>query len=1815
MMELSDLVTAVRHHVLDRRDGVNKQANKVVDDARMAAGSMQRFQVNASICLENITSSIVYDTPFKVLLDAISSLEASGIDSAAIKPEKSLINARNKRGYTALCLAVEHQSLDSVKALLMHKSVLVDYPTSTARNKLTPLMIACGLGDLSIAECLIEHGALIEAKDTKKRTALCHSVLNGQEHCAAMLLARGADMLKGDSSGNTPAHYAAAYGWLECLQLLSSIEPSCLKQENDWKLTPLSVAYLKGHYGIVRWLLEEKANLVDINGKDMEGVTLLSSLLRYAGQENYSELAEQMQYLLSRGADCSLADSMGNSIVHVFAGMEFRIRDENNGATEGLTENEYRKCFEAIMNHGGDVKSKNESGQTPLHIALESGNLLIFKWMLDYVEDVREVLRTPWSPDFTLLHALLELPMKVFRKENLWFKNSPPFLQLYDVMSFINNVLLKYCDDLVKTWLRQADSDGLQPLLKAARAYSFLSKPQNCDIAAIQNFTDYVSDLIIWGCQLCPDCLTMTSLPRKSDENGTVDKSTTSLAYLALGIRLEGGSLQLLKKIIRISIENNMLKDVLAAEHDGSNLVISALKQNRQAARLILRTTKEHGCVDGVHNVVLRYEISSGSQNYNLDEKLPNEKPINKSLAMLLTEQKLFDLVYELYLSANEWKHEDANGDNLWHYAARTQDLRAVDLFRFIETQGVQNKGNLQGSTPLHEAVQTCECTANSVLEPIEWLAANTSEIPHDVYERTPLHYAFAPREQFMKSSLAEELRDPIAVVSILTRNMNKEQIDCADCDGNTALHLSAFKDANISAVTLIRKGANVSVKNKEGNSPLAVAVLYGRRSVALTLIQANSTFSDKVFSPQKVEEKTLWKWSGSEWEAMVYVLLDALGTSTTSVVQLIDAALKERQYNLANQLTKSLQARMMGKKVENSGYDLVLTFAEYFQGELISNSVEETVLHRLYSLGWEMMYDYVSLPVEAAILHGSWSLYNHFKSRASTSWLSLRPSQPYMGPLRNAVIRLLEQSDTYSEAIVRELAAMPNFSLNEPLALPLPYELTEVSVSRLPPISWACAQGQVQLLDKLRAAGADVNALDSEGRTPLMIAVLANHDRIVEALCTDGSPPVKDSKISNKLNKTARTKANRMLFGSLNGRKRKASDSEDVEEEDDPETNGNESSGGSDDESQSERSTDAEPMDVQPSESARTIKITNNKLELMSCDRNGRNIIHYMVTPFHWENVKLFDKLHVAAPTKIKQLVQQRDKNGNTPMDIAINTKQRTMAAAMKRILNRGNLAKKAAVFNGVHVADLPDVSDLVCSYDVNGDSKSFIARWQAEHEVIDTTSMRKPSSLSGYRDTAELVQFPNTHQYMAAVLNKTDLNYGRYGFHNFYRIELMKRRDTDLWILFTNWGRIGYGCGEYQTTPFSTFEAALKEFKSVWRSKTGQEWAPFDQFQVLPKKYRLLETTKRVENLREISLPWTTTLEKDLTRKTIQDISNPRILKDYARTVDSSMVCPLGHVTEAAIQRAHAVLDECEKNAEDLKKLLDKEGHDDADVLKMYERCRELSSEFYYNLPIGHFEYGSMKIFDDIDAVNFARKTLNRMTEIEVATRLLTASAYRSDVDRISYIAESLECRFTEMSPSDHMSQKILRFIHVTGGESWKVEGILALAPRKATLNFGRFSDDDNQIYLWHGTKAVNLLSILKDGLLADPQNAQTCGRLFGDGVYLADSFEKSSHYCRPSADGLNYMLLCRAALGRCYRVDSANPDWPDAMPNSYDSMHVLGRKYPKSSITVDGVMMPAYGFANHSNRSHRGFLEFSEYVVANSERILPQYLVIYR
>jgi poly [ADP-ribose] polymerase len=96
-----------------------------------------------------------------------------------------------------------------------------------------------------------------------------------------------------------------------------------------------------------------------------------------------------------------------------------------------------------------------------------------------------------------------------------------------------------------------------------------------------------------------------------------------------------------------------------------------------------------------------------------------------------------------------------------------------------------------------------------------------------------------------------------------------------------------------------------------------------------------------------------------------------------------------------------------------------------------------------------------------------------------------------------------------------------------------------------------------------------------------------------------------------------------------------------------------------------------------------------------------------------------------------------------------------------------------------------------------------------------------------------------------------------------------------------------------------------------------------------------------------------------------------------------------------------------------------------------------------------------------------------------------------------------------------------------------------------------------------LWHGTKASNLLSILKSGFYIPPTNApHVTGRLFGNGIYFSDQSTKSLNYAYGYWDGRRedncFMFLNDVAMGKSYNPNRIG----EALPKpGFDSTFAIG------------------------------------------------------
>ena len=178
-------------------------------------------------------------------------------------------------------------------------------------------MLAASYGHVECVRALIEEGkADIEKTDKFSKNALHLACEYGCLEVVKYLLSQGLDANALDSSRNSPAHYAAAFGHLDILHLLIHYGHANPGLSNIWRTTPCSIANTKGHVGIVKYLLNLPGGLINVNFKNEQGHTMIqSTIAEPILHDQDQELSlKKFELLLSQNADVNSKDINGSSL-------------------------------------------------------------------------------------------------------------------------------------------------------------------------------------------------------------------------------------------------------------------------------------------------------------------------------------------------------------------------------------------------------------------------------------------------------------------------------------------------------------------------------------------------------------------------------------------------------------------------------------------------------------------------------------------------------------------------------------------------------------------------------------------------------------------------------------------------------------------------------------------------------------------------------------------------------------------------------------------------------------------------------------------------------------------------------------------------------------------------------------------------------------------------------------------------------------------------------------------------------------------------------------------------------------------------------------------------------------------------------------------------------------------------------------------------------------------------------------------------------------------------------------------------------------
>lgn len=301
------------------------------------------------------------------------------------------LNETDDSGRTALHAAAETGNLEIVTILLL-RGAEIDRRDDSGR---TPLLLAVRNDRPAVVEALSTAGADISLVDVSGNSpaSLCLSsatlqlpfllnskninqdvidgkpILNaaayrGLYELLPTIIDEGADLVKQDSEGMTALDNALSGNVIlskaisaavllkagspppEDENWLYIVEP--LRTDNfeirfDYGSTALHFASGRGHEGMVRYLLENGAN---VDARDQPGNTPLHVAVR----KGYRRIAT---LLLDFGTDVNVRDYNGNAPIH-----------------ESLTANDEYAITSMLLDRGADPNIKNGSGSTPLHLTV-----------------------------------------------------------------------------------------------------------------------------------------------------------------------------------------------------------------------------------------------------------------------------------------------------------------------------------------------------------------------------------------------------------------------------------------------------------------------------------------------------------------------------------------------------------------------------------------------------------------------------------------------------------------------------------------------------------------------------------------------------------------------------------------------------------------------------------------------------------------------------------------------------------------------------------------------------------------------------------------------------------------------------------------------------------------------------------------------------------------------------------------------------------------------------------------------------------------------------------------------------------------------------------------------------------------------------------------------------------------------------------------------------------------------------------------------------------------------------------------------------
>ncbi|MCG8340757.1 MAG: ankyrin repeat domain-containing protein, partial [Cytophagales bacterium] len=689
------------------------------------------------------------------------------------------INLQSGSRGTALHAAAMNNQVDIVKKLLSKSDIEANVKNSEGE---TPLHVAAQEGHDGIVKALLsKRGIEANAQNSEGETPLYVGVKGGYINVVVVFKGNGkVDVSKGKSfreggeeKTETPLEYA-----LNNIATRRGIVALLINERDLADNTPLIDMIKKGKTVVALQIIQEGGD-VDLTGHQKRtplhwaaergDVAVVKALL---------EKTRKIHVKDNEGAtplDLAIANNH-QAVVDLL--LDKQDQDGNTPLNKAIEEGNIDKA-KALLEAGANPSLANDSSprKTPLHNAVEQGDPTLVEELLDQGANVNkkdENGRTPLhdavlKKDEEVVNALLDGKADVTIKDN--DGQSPIDLAEGNIKD-----LLEAHDNSTN----EVDKDGNTQLIKAVKEEDLAKVKELLDKGAKANLDDLEDRKPLHWAAAGGNVAIVEELLNNGAQVNVKDNKTRT--------PLHNAAAQGNKEVIEALL--------------GKGAKVNAQDENR---RTPLHDAAAAGNKDAVEALL------GGGADVNAEDKDGNT-PLQ-----LATQQAIIDLLVNL---------KDENGD--------TPLFKAIKEGRVARVEDALDKGadvNLVDSdnqTPLHCAA------AGGYAEIVQMLLAQGAPVDaQDSKKQTPLHCAAAGGYAEIVQMLLDEGADhtaeddngktPLALTDDM--DVTEKLIDLQDDEGKTALMRVIEGGRREEAFALIAKGADVTIPDKEGNTPLHSAV------------------------------------------------------------------------------------------------------------------------------------------------------------------------------------------------------------------------------------------------------------------------------------------------------------------------------------------------------------------------------------------------------------------------------------------------------------------------------------------------------------------------------------------------------------------------------------------------------------------------------------------------------------------------------------------------------------------------------------------------------------------------------------------------------------------------------------------------------------------------------------------------------------------------------------------------------------------------------------------------------------------------------